>query len=184
MGLIASGKSTLAQAFAVKWQFQYFNSDVERKKLASVDCTSRGTGDFAAGIYTPEFSRLTYDVLITKAQVEVARSGSVVLDGSYVKRAERQNLRDVFADSGATLVFILCEVSEQVTKERLHLRSLDKNAVSDGTFEIYSIQKQGFEYPGELDSTGFMTIETDGDVEQLLTTLESSLKVPPFSAKL
>ncbi len=182
MGLIASGKSTLAQAFAEKYQLNYYNSDVERKKLARVDRTARGTGDFGEGIYSAAFTRRTYDALIARAKAQVAQSCSVVLDGSYVKKAERQLLVDAFAGCNVQLVFILCEVSEQVTRERLKRRALDETAVSDGTFEIYTIQKTGFEYPAELENTGLVTIETDGDVEQLLTILDLSLKIAPFSA--
>jgi predicted kinase len=180
MGLIASGKSTLAQGFADRWHLPYFNSDIERKKLAQLERTARGTGKFAEGIYTPEFSRLTYDTLIEKGKAAIQDGSSVVLDGSYAKQSERQKVREAFVGS-AKLFFILCEVSEQVTRERLQLRALDENAVSDGTYEIYVIQKQHFEYPNELDSTGFLVLETDGDAEQLLTTIESSLNIPPFS---
>lgn len=180
MGLIASGKSTLAQAFAEQWHLQYYNSDIERKKLARIERTTRGTGKFAEGIYTAEFTRLTYDALIDKGKAEILHGRSVVLDGSYVKQIERQKILKAFAGL-ARLFFILCEVSEQVTQQRLQLRAFDENAVSDGTFEIYVLQKQRFEYPDELDPAGFMTIETDGDTEQLLTTLASSLNIPPFS---
>ena len=180
MGLIASGKSTLAKAFSAKLHCEYYNSDVERKKLANVALTKGGTSDFEGGIYTPEFTRLTYDTLLSKGKTQVGQNCSVVLDGSYSKQVERQKIRDGFAETGAQLFFILCEVSEQVTQKRLQIRGQDKNAVSDGTFEIYSIQKQGFEYPSELDPSCFITIETDGDVEQLLTSLASSLNIPPF----
>jgi predicted kinase len=181
MGLIASGKSTLAEAFAGKYGLNYYNSDVERKRLAGIDRAERGGGDFEGGIYTPEMTRLTYDTLISKARKQVDQNRSVVLDGSYGKQVERQLIRDALAGSSAQApVFILCEVSEQLTKGRLRKRSLDKTAVSDGTFEIYCIQKQNFEYPSELEASEFITIETDGDLEQLLTTLASSLNIPPF----
>ena len=182
MGLIASGKSTLAQAFADQYQLAYYNSDIERKKLAQVETSDRGTGEFASGIYTAEFTRLTYETLIRKGQVAVVHHGSVVLDGSYSKRLERQMIKDAFLETGVHLVFILCEVSEQVTRERLQRRLLDENAVSDGTFKIYLIQKKGFEYPDELDTTELICLETDGDQEQLLTTLASSLNIPSLSA--
>ncbi len=181
MGLIASGKSTLAQGFATRHHLEYYNSDVERKKLAGIERTARGNGKFSKGIYTSEMTRLTYDELIAKGRAQIAQGRSVVLDGSYTKQVERKLLLDAFARTKARSIFILCEVSEQITRKRLQLRTLDKNAVSDGTFDIYALQKKGFEYPDELDSSGFMTIETDGDIEQLLTALESSRNIPPFS---
>lgn len=180
MGLIASGKSTLAKAFADKYKFAYYNSDVERKKLARVEQTTRGDGEFAAGIYTPEMTRMTYDTLIIRSKDRVEQNLSVVLDGSYIKESERQLIRDAFAGAEASVVFILCTVSEEITKERLRIRALDKTAVSDGTLDIYLRQKQGFEYPDELDPAEFISVETDGGVEQLLTTLASSLNIPPF----
>ncbi len=180
MGLIASGKSTLAKAFAGKYQLAYYNSDIERKKLARIDPTRRGDGKFGVGVYTPEMTRMTYDTLIARSKELLAQNRSVVLDGSYTKESERQLIQDALAGTEASIIFILCTVSEEITMERLRIRALDKTAVSDGTLAIYLRQKQDFEYPDELDPAEFISIETDGGVEQLLTSLASSLNIPPF----
>ena len=118
MGLIASGKSTLAGAFAGKYQLSYYNSDIERKKLANVESTVRGDGQFEGGIYTPEFSRLTYDALLDNAAVhyKVDPASCVVLDGSYQSFAERDLLRKRF-ESRVRVVFVHCICEEQVVKE-------------------------------------------------------------------
>ena len=63
MGLIASGKSTLAAAWAKKYTLPYYNSDIVRKKLAGFSANTRQASAFHQGIYSPEMTRKTYDAL-------------------------------------------------------------------------------------------------------------------------
>ena len=71
-GLIASGKSYLAEAWADRHGFAHYNSDQIRKELAGASSVS-GRGEAPnQGIYTPEFSRRTYDELLQRAGVALA----------------------------------------------------------------------------------------------------------------
>ncbi len=83
-GLIASGKSTLAEEFSNQYGLPYFNTDVVRKELAGLDPASRQSATFNQGIYTQEFSRKTYQAMLDLAATKI-RSGhkGLVLDGSY-----------------------------------------------------------------------------------------------------
>src|SRR5260370_10680181 len=59
-GLPATGKSTVAQALAVRSGFEVLNSDVVRKRLAGRAPTSRAGAAEGSGIYGPELTRPTY----------------------------------------------------------------------------------------------------------------------------
>lgn len=182
MGLIASGKSTLAQAFAESRGLVAYNSDVVRKQLAGHQVPQNKGAVFAGGIYTPEFSRLTYEELLRLAQLELSQGRSVVLDASYHKRAERQQLVEFCIAHNYFYHLILCQISEDETKRRLALRAQDPHAVSDGTWDIYLKQKEVFEYPVEIDPDHFFEIVTAKPINELLTMLASSRIFAPFSS--
>lgn len=172
MGLVASGKSTLARAWAERLAVSSFNTDVVRKELAGKRPTSRQGDDFDRGIYTPEFSRLTYDGLLERAAAQLTLQRSVVLDGSYHSRAEREKVVDCAARHRAEPFFILCRCSEAETRRRLRERGEDPQAVSDATWDIYVRQKERFQFPAEIDSHALIEVDTEAPPAELLARLE------------
>ncbi|MBU0908050.1 MAG: AAA family ATPase [Proteobacteria bacterium] len=175
MGLIASGKSTLAGGLAKQFSLPYFNTDVVRKELAGKAPESRQGSPLNQGIYTPEFTRMTYDALLDHARRELSCNQSVVLDGSYHKQSERQRVVQCAAECGAALFFILCQCDDKETERRLAMRARNPQAVSDGTWEIFKRQKEGFEFPDELPGHSLMVFDTKGSAPQLLQKLVSVL---------
>ncbi|MDK9706745.1 MAG: AAA family ATPase [Desulforhopalus sp.] len=175
-GLVASGKSFVAKAWAHKHQFPYYNTDVVRKGLAGIRATDARPEARDEGIYSKAFSRLTYDALVDLALHDLADPAVswVVLDGSYHARAERDRVRARF-DGLARVVFILCSCGEDVTKTRLAKRAADPAAVSDGRWEIYLQQKENFEEPEELPSWQLNRLDTNKEVDSLLTFLDCLL---------
>ncbi len=172
MGLIASGKSTLAQGFAHQYSISYFNTDVVRKELAGKVPQSRQGSNFNQGIYTPEFSCLTYDALIDHARRELTANKSVILDGSYSTEDERQRVIDCAEQHNAPVYFIFCHCDDDETKRRLALRAQDADAVSDGTWNIYQQQKKSFHYPEDLPSHILLDLDTKYPLAELLQNLE------------
>lgn len=175
MGLIASGKSTLAAAWARRIGAGYFNSDRERKALAGIKPTAPRAESFNAGIYSPEFSRRTYERLLLTAKAELESQRDVVLDGSYTAEQERRRLRDLAAAQGAAIKFILCRCPDNIIKERLKIRAKDPQAVSDGRWEIYIQQKEHFTLPTELTAKELIIINTDAPVDTLLSKVETAV---------
>jgi predicted kinase len=94
-----------------------------------------------------------------------------VLDGSYTAEKERRRLRDLAAAQGAAIKFILCRCPDHIVKERLEIRAQDPEAVSDGRWEIYLRQKEGFSLPAELGGHELITLDTDAPVDTLLQNL-------------
>jgi len=183
-GLIASGKSTLAEAWAERIGAVYANSDVLRKELAGLKPAAEQSDSFGKGIYTPEFTRKTYDAMLCRAGSELTLGRSAVLDASYSSEAERRMVLDL-AESHQVLVrFVLCICPEPLMKERMEIRARDPLAVSDGRWEIYLQQKKKFVEPKELDQSQLIVINTDKPVELLISELESLIlrQQPPINA--
>jgi predicted kinase len=171
-GMIASGKSTLAAAWARQLGIASYNSDVERKKLVGLAPSSRRAEGFESGIYSRAFSRKTYDALLAAAELSLRAGRSVILDASYGKKEERDRVRQLAACFDATARFILCRCPEKETRRRLARRAMDPAAVSDGRWEIYLHQKATFEAPVELAGDELFTIDTSEAPQRLVKRLE------------
>ncbi len=170
-GMIAAGKSLLAEAWAARCGAEYWNSDRLRKELAGVAATARCAEGVDQGIYTPAFSRRTYDALLDRAAAALAAGRSVVLDASYQSAAERRRVVALARRMGARLRFVLCACSEDETRRRLAMRAADPGAVSDGRWEIYLAQKRRFEPPDELPAGMLVTLDTGDQPSRLLDRL-------------
>ncbi|MEN8136627.1 MAG: ATP-binding protein [Thermodesulfobacteriota bacterium] len=176
-GLIATGKSTLAAAWAARHTMAHYNSDRLRKELAGLAPTVGQQESLDKGIYSGDFSRRTYDVLLTRAEQECLAGRPVVLDASYQSRVERDRLRDLAARLGADIFFIHCICPEDEIMRRLEIRSHDPEAVSDGRPAIYQAQKERFELPDELNDTQLVNLTTVGDINDLLAELDKIFEV-------
>ncbi len=177
-GLIASGKSTLAEAWANNIGASYYNSDRVRKELADMQATAQRE-PYNTGIYTPEFSRRTYDRLLILAEADLTSGKTVVLDGSYQARHERDLVRELSQRRAKIYKFVLCSCSGTVTKERLDIRANDPEAVSDGRWEIYLQQKEHFTFPDELGTEELINLSTEAPVDELIDRLSGSITVAP-----
>jgi predicted kinase len=168
-GLIASGKSFLAERFAAERGLPYFNSDRVRKELAGIAPTERRPDGIGLGIYTPELSVKTYQTMLARAEESLKNGATgVVLDGSYSTAAGRSKIRQLAESAGAKPLFILCFCSEEETKRRLELRAKDPNAVSDGRWEIFVRQRGTFVQPDELPPEMLLRLHTEAEPEALL----------------
>ncbi len=175
-GLIATGKSVLAEAWARKRGTAYYNSDRVRKELAGLAPTANGKTTWSQGIYTKEFSRRTYDALLERAGRDLAKGLPVTLDASYHSRAERERVREFARHvGGVRLLFVHCTCPEQEVRRRLEERARDPLAVSDGRWEIYCQQRQSFEAPDELAEDELLTLETTAPVERLVERLAAQV---------
>lgn len=171
-GLIASGKSTLAELFAATQGLPYYNTDRVRKELAGIAANERRPDGMGQGIYTPEFSEKTYQTMLDSAAQDFKTGATgVVLDGSYSNAADRHKVSELASTLTVQIRFILCSCSEQETKRRLSLRAQDPNAVSDGRWEIFVQQKTTVEQPAELPSHQIIHIDTEAEPQELLRQL-------------
>lgn len=171
-GLIATGKSTLAQAWAERHGMAYANSDVVRKELAGLAPTASQKEGVDQGIYTREFSRKTYDALLAHAEAAIRQGRGVILDASYQSREERGKVVALAQQLAVAVRFVLCDCRDDVKKTRLALRAQDPDAVSDGRWEIYLQQKARFEAPTELAAEQLVNLDTDLPIESALAQLD------------
>lgn len=176
-GMTAAGKSTIARAYAEKLRVPWYNTDRERKVLAGLAPTDPRPDDVGKGIYSAELTAQTYGVLLRKAGEELASGAEqVVLDGSYAKRSDRDDVAAMAKEQGATVVFVYCTCSEEETGRRFRLRSDDPRSVSDGRWEIYRYQQKTFELPREDEEGRVLILDTEQDLSELVRQVEQLLE--------
>ena len=144
-GLVGTGKSTIAQALAKALGWEWSSTDKVRKELAHLQPQERRMEKFHEGIYSPDFSRLTYQALMERAGALLRAGKSTILDGSFKKEAERKKALELSMQAHADLLFIECQCSELTIQRRLAQRALDPKEPSDGRWEIFADQKEDYE---------------------------------------
>ena len=141
------------------------SSDVTRKQLALIPLTEHSFEEFDTGIYSPGFSRLTYDTMFTEAKHSLGEGGSVILNASFLKAEERQKAKKLVEENNADSFILECTLDERIIKQRLEKR-LD--SVSDGRWEIFEPQKKRFEPVVEAPEANHVIIDTSVPVEEVI----------------
>jgi aminoglycoside phosphotransferase family enzyme len=174
-GLVGGGKSTLVQALAKRLGLVVLSSDVTRKRLASIPETEHHFEDFDTGIYSPNFSRKTYDTMFTEARSILAEGGSVILDASFIKSGDRKGAKELAEEMKARFFVLECNLDENLTRQYL-ARRLEQESVSDGRWEIYQRQKKRFEPVVEVPPRYHVIIDTSQSGDRIIRQVLDRIK--------
>ncbi len=162
-GLSGSGKSFLSRILHEDMGYRWLRSDVIRKELAGIDPYHKAVSDFGEGIYTEDMTRRVYEEMLRRAKELVERGERVVLDATFLKRWQREAVKELFPNA----FFILAVAEEEEIKRRLK----DRRDVSDADYEIYLAQKRIFEPPQEVEVVEINTQRSREDLKALLKDL-------------
>ena len=171
-GLPAGGKSTIAREMAKILGVQILQSDFVRKQLLGVPMDKPMDLPFESGIYSKEASSLTYGKLIMLAQEVIEKGGSVILDATFSRRHQRDEVIRLAREMDTNIIFIECAASYEMLKKRLAER--EKSAgISDARLRHLKQLKGHFEPLGELQNDMCLKINTaespDACMRQILS---------------
>ena len=167
-GLMGTGKSTVAQTLSQALGWDCLRSDVVRKELAQISPRVHRYEEFHQGIYSPNFSRQTYQALFDRALALLSAGKSVILDGSFKKQGERKRALSLAAKASADSLLIECLCSEEEIQRRMARRAREENNPSDGRWEIFADQKKDYEKVGGIPSDLFLPLDTERSPEECL----------------
>ncbi|MDD4858792.1 MAG: AAA family ATPase [Dehalococcoidales bacterium] len=159
VGLVGTGKSTLAHNLAKRMGLAVISSDVTRKRLAGIPATERHYDEFDRGLYSSDSTRRTYDAMFAGARDFLKAGISVILDASFIKAAERRTAKELADAAGADFYIVECTLSETAIKKRLETRRRQAS-VSDGRLEILTPQQQNFEPVAEVPPERHFKVDT------------------------
>ncbi|MBI2917018.1 MAG: AAA family ATPase [Chloroflexi bacterium] len=175
VGLIGTGKSTLARALAHRTGMEVVSSDEVRKRLQGLSADERRLEPFQGGIYSAEVSRLTYDEMFRQAGEVLAAGRSVLLDASFRRAEERARAVEVARAAGADFWAIECVASEATIRERLERRARDWPDASDARWELFPQIKGEHEPVREIPSRCHLVVDCSGLVGDALDTVVSAI---------
>ena len=159
VGVTGTGKSWLAGALARQLGLMVVSSDIVRKELAGVAPTEHRYEGFDTGIYSADFTRRTYGTMLERARGALSEGVSVVLDGTFIRRADRQRAMALAKETGADFLAIECVVDDKTLREWLTRRTTTATA-SDGRLEILGPQQAQFEPVTEIEDGRRITVDS------------------------
>jgi len=161
-GVSGTGKSTLAGALAARSGLRWMRSDVMRKRLAGLDPLARpATPAQTAALYSHARSAELYAALAAAAG-DLARAGSgAILDATFLRRADRDELRAAAERGKARLFWIECQASAATIRARLEQRAARSDDPSDATWDVARTQLEQCEPFDELAPDLHLVLATD-----------------------
>lgn len=177
-GIIASGKSTIAEAIGDAMSAPVVDSDRTRKHLVGVAAIEPLHHPAFQGAYTPEWSEKTYGELLRRAAAVLASDRPVVLDASFRSRGQRAAARELATRHGVPFHFVECRAEPGLCEERLRRRQRER-AVSDGRLEIFHDFLARWEPVAELAPAEHLPLDTSQPLADSLEALARKLPVWP-----
>jgi predicted kinase len=159
VGLVGSGKTTLANSLAQRLGSNHISSDVTRKRLSGIPETEHCYDEPASGIYSPEFNRRTYDAILSQAAEVLKDRGSAILDAAFLRQSERERACTMARELAANCLIVECRITPELTQKRL-LQRLGEVSASDGRWGIYQRQTGWFEPVSGLPPELYILIDT------------------------
>jgi hypothetical protein len=173
-GLSGSGKSTLAGQLAPSLGAVHVRSDVERKRLAGLEPLERTAAGLDAGIYAADMTASTYERLAECAEASLRGRVPIIVDASFLTRAERQRFASLATRQAAAFVILHCTASDAALRQRIRERSRRQNDASEADEAVLDGQLARAELPEARDRASVITIDTERalDIGALIEQIE------------
>lgn len=124
IGKPGHGKSFIARLLEEKYGSVRLATDLIRKEeVAEGEPT-----------YSSEESSKTYNLLFTKAENQLRKDRSVVLDGTFNRKQGRKRAKEIAKNTGSKVVFLHIVCDPEIAKNRIKERD---SGESDATVDIY-----------------------------------------------
>ncbi len=175
MGLIGTGKSTLARALGDKLRMKVISSDPLRKKLAKLDTYQQREDAFDQGLYSPEMTKKVYQTMLHMAQSLLLQGEGVILDATFSQKKWRDMARNMAQKIGVPFLMVITTAPPPVVRKRLTARR-KKKVASDGRWEIYLKHRERFQKPQEGEGPK-VVVDTQHDLDSLVKIVEEVANV-------
>ncbi len=177
-GVIASGKSTIADLLGDRLSAPVIDADRTRKQLMGLAPTMHDNSAAFEGPYDPSMTDRVYAEMMLRASTVLESGRPVVLDASFRTEELRRAARDLAAEHHVPFLFIDCQASADVCRERLRRRERE-TSVSDGRLAIFDAFRARVQPATELPPEERLVIDTERPLEHTLAVLDEHLATWP-----
>jgi predicted kinase len=176
--VIASGKSTVAEALGDRMSAPVIDADRTRKRLVGLPPTGHANSPAFEGPYDVATTVRVYAELMLRASIVLESGRPVVLDASFRTEELRRAARDLAAEHGVPFLMVECRARHDVCRERL-VRREKETSVSDGRLAIFDAFCARVEPAVELAEAQHLVVDTERPLAETLATLEEHLRTWP-----
>ncbi|MCA9648650.1 MAG: AAA family ATPase [Myxococcales bacterium] len=177
-GIIASGKSTIADRLGFEMSAPVVDADRTRKQMLGVRETQPVHEGSWQGAYDPAFTEEVYAEVFRRAGVVLASGRPVIVEASFRSRALRERARALARAHEVPFRLIECRVEPELARERLRERAKHAS-VSDGRLEIFDDFVARWETIDELPAAEHVVLDTSRPLEDNLGRLREQVRTWP-----
>ncbi len=171
-GMSGSGKTVVSHALVQAAGALRIRSDVERKRLHDMTMLERPASGVAAGIYAGEVTKRVYQHLAQLARKIIAAGYSVILDAAFLRRWQRDLVRDLARELAVPFVIASLQAPETVLQARILRRSGAGTDASDADLAVLAHQLATEDPIAEDERAGTITLDAALPPDALAATAE------------
>lgn len=174
-GLSGSGKSTFVRELAPLCGAIHLQSDRERKRLHGLTPTADSHSPPGGGLYTPQSSDTTYEWLRTCAERALSAGYPVVVDATFLKKHQRDQLCRLAASLQIPLIILDFPVAVTELRRRIQRRITAGLDASEANAEVLDYQLAEQQPLDEQEQPLTITVHPDTMPEQVAARIYERL---------
>jgi len=165
-GLSGSGKTTLTQGLLEWIGAIRIRTDVERKRLHGLDARARSGSQLDEGLYAADATGRTYRRALELAEAVAAAGGVAIVDGTFLKRWQRDLFRARAAELGLPFVILAFTASDATLRARIVERAQRATDASEADLGVLDGQLRAREPLGADERVYAVDIDAEGPRER------------------
>lgn len=139
-GLSGSGKTHVTSELLGGLPALRVRSDLERKRLHGLAARARSESPLGGGIYAAGATADTYARLRTAAAVALRNDFDVIVDATFLRRAERDTFRALAAEHAARFAILDCRAAPELLRSRVAARAVAGADASEAGPDVLEYQ--------------------------------------------
>ena len=160
-GLSGSGKTFATQHLIEATGAIRIRSDVERKRLFGLAPLERPTDRSDVNLYGPDATQRTYTQLAQLARRIVEAGFSVVVDATFLKRAQRDAFRHLAVQLNVPCTILELRAQAETLRRRVTQRSAQADDASEADLAVLYGQFTALEPLTDAEQASALTIDTE-----------------------
>jgi aminoglycoside phosphotransferase family enzyme/predicted kinase len=140
-GLSGSGKTTVSDAITAPLGALRVRTDVERKRLHGLAPTAASGSGTQSGLYAEDATRAAYHRVLDLAHEAIAGGFTVVADGAFLHRWQRELFRSAAASLGAPFAILSVRGRQATLERRIAARARASTDASEADAAVLAHQR-------------------------------------------
>jgi len=162
-GLSGSGKTHISRELLTIMPAIRIRSDVVRKQMQQVGELETSGSAPGKDLYDPELTLKTYKRLARFSTVALTAGYDVVVDATFLRRADRDSLQSVAHTCAARFAILDCTADDRVLVERVETRRAKRYDASEADLTVLDWQRTRLEPLTPAEQCHTLTVDTGHD---------------------